>query len=190
MVTLKTIRLIFAGVLVFLSAKGLAGNIQSAELQKEAIDIVKTFAGELKPKLKSAIQEGGLVNAIEVCSAEAPRIANQLSEETGWTVKRVSLKARNDANAVPDEFERMVLTQFNERQAMGESVETIKHSAIVGHEYRFMKAQGVEGVCLSCHGSSLPAEVKQALSERYPNDQATGYSLGEIRGAFSLTKPL
>ncbi len=92
-----------------------ADNLLSeADLRKEAINIVKTYSGTLKPKLKEAIQTGGLDHAIKICSTEAPKIANNLSGETGWSIRRVSLKPRNKSNAVPDAFERKVLNKFNQ----------------------------------------------------------------------------
>ncbi len=178
-------------ILVVFSLQATAGELMSkSELEAEATNIVKTFGGMLKPKLKEAIQTGGLKHAINICSMEAPRIAKNLSEETGWSVKRVSLKPRNNSSAVPDTFERKVLEQFNERQIKGESSSVITFSEIVGNKFRFMKAQGVESVCLNCHGKSIHPDVKKAISKLYPEDAATGYSLGQIRGAFSLVKSL
>lgn len=178
-------------ILAGMSFQVAAGGVESTSaLDAEAVQIVKAFAGKLKPTLKSAIQTGGFVHAIDVCSDEAPKIAASLSAETGWDVKRVSLKARNKTSATPDTFERMVLEQFDERQVKGEPASGMMFSDVVGSDYRFMKAQGAEGLCLNCHGDSLQPDVKNALAERYPEDMATGYSLGQIRGAFSLTKAL
>lgn len=160
------------------------------ELNAEAKKIVKMFAGTLKPKLKEAIKSGGLEHAINVCTIEAPRIAKSLSAKTGWNVKRVSLKPRNKNSATPDVFEQKVLEQFNERQMKGELPLNISYSALIDNKFKFMKAQGVEGVCLNCHGKSINTNVKAAISKHYADDVATGYSLGQIRGAISLTKHL
>jgi len=185
------IRFLLTSFLAGMSFQVAAGGGESTSaLDAEAVQIVKTFAGTLKPKLKSAIQAGGFVHAIDICSVEAPKMAETLSADTGWEIKRVSLKARNKSSATPDTFERMVLEQFDERQANGEPASSMMFSDVVGSEYRFMKAQGVQGLCLNCHGDSLQPEVKKAIAERYPEDMATGYSLGQIRGAFSLTKAL
>jgi len=159
-------------------------------LKSEAISIVKKFGGALKPELKKALEQGGPINAIDVCSVQAPEIAKKLSVETGWEVKRVSLKPRNSKMALPDEWEQKVLEQFNKRQSDGESAEKMAFSEIVDGRFRLMKAQGVEAVCLTCHGEAVVPEVKKALKEKYPNDKATGYSLDQIRGAFSLSKKL
>ena len=53
-----------------------------------------------------------------------------------------------------------------------------------------MQAQGVEPVCLVCHGQDLAPEVRATLEQYYPDDWATGYSLGQVRGAISLSKKM
>jgi hypothetical protein len=159
------------------------------KLQVEAINIIKQFGGTLKPELKKAIQSSGPAHAIDVCSLKAPAIAEGLQAQTGWYVKRVSLKNRNE-NAVPDSWEKKVLEQFDARQAKGESPRNMAYSEIVDGKYRFMKAQAVGKLCLNCHGTNVTPEVEAALKEKYPNDHARGYSLGQIRGAFSLAKDL
>lgn len=159
-------------------------------LKGEAIGLVKQFGGQLKPKLKGAMQSGGTVEAIKVCAESAPTIAQQVSTESGWTVKRVSLKARNATTATPDQWERETLAWFDAQQAAGVDPQTLVKAEIVEGTYRFMKAQPVEGLCLSCHGETLSPETEGALKEHYPNDVARGYELGQIRGAFSLSKVL
>jgi len=168
----------------------LAADVDQAQLQQQAIGIVKRFGGALKPELKKAIQSGGPAHAITVCADQAPLIASNLSSETGWRVKRVSLKARNQQTAIPDAWEKKVLQQFDERQAAGESAEKMAYAEVVDGSFRFMKAQGVEAVCLSCHAAEIAPEVEAALQEKYPEDMARGYTLGQVRGAFSLSRDL
>ncbi len=159
-------------------------------LKSEAIGIVKQFGGTLKPLLQSTMKNSGPVEAIKVCSEKAPLIAGQLSMDTGWKVKRVSLKTRNSKTATPDDWETKVLKQFDERQAKGESAQKMAFAEVVGGQFRFMKAQGVEPVCLKCHGKEVDRKVERALRLFYPGDRARGYSKGQIRGAFSLRKNL
>ena len=179
------------GLPLLLSLKSLpAAGVDQAQLKQEAIGIVKRFGGSLKPELKKAMQSGGPAHAISVCSEKAPSIAQSLSNESGWRVKRVSLKARNSKSAIPDAWEKKVLEQFDQRQAAGESAAKMAYAEVVDGSYRFMKAQGVEAVCLSCHAAEIKPEVEAALKEKYPEDMARGYSLGQIRGAFSLSRDL
>ena len=163
---------------------------QSSELKKEALSIVKKFGSILKPKLVGALKSGGLTHAIEVCSTQAPQIAKQLSSESGWSVKRVSLKPRNTLAATADIWESKLLTEFDQRQSQGEPIASLAKAQLFNDHFRFIKAQPVEAVCLNCHGTQLDPKVVTALNKHYKDDKATGYTLGQIRGAFSLKKNL
>ncbi|MDQ6971599.1 MAG: DUF3365 domain-containing protein [Mariprofundaceae bacterium] len=161
-----------------------------ADLQKEAASIVGQFSGILKPQLKKALHDGGPAHAIEVCSKTAPALAKRLAEETGWSIKRVSLKARNHHTATPDAWERSILKQFDQNQRAGKSPISMIASRVEHGRYRFMKAQAVAPVCLLCHGKHISPDVAKALRQYYPQDRATDYEPGQIRGAFSLIKRL
>ncbi|PLW83210.1 hypothetical protein CWI75_07295 [Kineobactrum sediminis] len=176
-------------VLLGASAAITLANNTTGTRESEARDLVRQFVGELKPALKTAIQEGGPAHAVDVCATLAPAIMDELSNESGWTVRRVSLQPRNRNRAVPDEWEAEVLKTFDALQASGQPPATINHGAVVDGRYRYMQAQGVEPLCLNCHGETLSEPVRQALQTHYPEDQATGYSLGEVRGAISLIEP-
>ncbi len=189
MMTINKILMSAATAMLLAAQPAAADNADQAELKKEAISLVKRFGGTLKPELKKALQSGGPAHAIKVCSQQAPDIAQRLRNESGWYIKRVSLKNRN-RNAVPDAWERKVLEQFDMRQAEGESATKMAYAEVVDGKFRFMKAQGVEAVCLTCHAEQVGPEVEAELKALYPGDTARGYSLGQIRGAFSLAKDL
>ena len=159
----------------------------------EAKAIVQEFATTLQGELQAAMKDGGPTNAIAVCQDRAPAIAATLSESSGWQVGRTSLKTRNSNNA-PDAWEQKVLADFDARRAAGEDVQPMAYAEVVetadGKTFRFMKAIPTGEVCLACHGRDITPEVAAALDERYPDDMARGYSLGDVRGAFSLSKPL
>ena len=186
--TALTVSIALAGMVYGMASQ--ADNVDQEALKAEAAGIVKQFGGTLKPELKKALQEGGPAHAISVCSEKAPEIASKLSTDTGWSVKRVSLKERNAESATPDDWERKVLEQFDARQAAGEAAMLMAYSEVVDGQYRFMKAQGVEKVCMNCHAADIKPETEAALKEYYPNDKARGYTMGQVRGAFSLSKPL
>ena len=159
-------------------------------LKEEALSIVKRLGGTLKPKLIEAIQSEGPARAIDICSTQAPEIAKSLSLETGWRIKRVSLKPRNSESAVADAWETKTLRQFEEQLSNLTPPANLIRAEVVDSQFRFLKAQPVEALCLNCHGETLSPDVREALERHYPNDQATGYSMGQIRGAFSLSKDL
>lgn len=160
----------------------------------EAKGIVKEFATRLKGELQSAIQTGGPVSAIAVCKDRAPAIAQDLSAKSGWEVGRTSLKLRNPALNSPDDWEKRVLVQFEERKAAGEDVEKMAFAEVVesdaGKRYRFMKAIPTADLCIACHGESINPDLAAAIDKAYPDDKARGFKTGDIRGAFTLSKPL
>lgn len=104
-------------------------------LTVQGADLAAQFVGTLQPTLQQAMQVGGPVNGIEVCAVQAPAIAQSLSEQSGWQVKRVSLQARNSALAIADVWETSVLQEFDQRQQAGEAPAQIN------------KAEVVEGIC-------------------------------------------
>ena len=159
----------------------------AAAVEAEAKALVQQFVGQLKPQLQQAIAEGGPGQATAVCANIAPALMDELSASSGWSVRRVSLQPRNAERAIPDAWEREVLERFSAQQAAGAPAQTLNYGRKVEGRYRYMQAQGVEPVCLMCHGTDLSEPVQQALAEYYPEDSATGYSLGEVRGAISLT---
>lgn len=185
--------LIAAGFFLFaISLVGIGQAVEKDEYLVKAQEVVEEFGASLKGELKVALAEGGAGKAIRVCSEKAAVIANNISRKTGWAVRRVSLKQRNPLNR-SDEYEHSVLRQF-ERQAAGkENLEQYDTVIIQGvKEFRYMKAIKIKPLCLKCHGmaDNITAEVKTELESRYPHDRATGYSVGQIRGAFSVRIPL
>ncbi len=160
----------------------------SATLETQAAERATEFATTLKSALAAAIKQGGLVEGINVCKMQAPAIAESLSTD-GWTVARKSTKNRNPNNK-PDDWEAGKIAQLLDMIRNTESIDNVTFSTSKDGQFRFAKAIKVAPVCLNCHGQTIAPEVKQALSEHYPNDLATGYRLGDLRGIFSITKEL
>jgi hypothetical protein len=160
------------------------------------LEEARKVATSLPPKMLSALQDeiakSGPEGAIPVCKEMAPKMAAKALQETGWKVRRVSLKVRNEARAVPDDWEKAALEDFDKRAAAGEPAAKLEKGEKVGGEYRYVKALPVQPLCLNCHGPAdrISDAVKAVLKEHYPNDRATGYSEGQIRGAISVRKPL
>ncbi len=151
---------------------------------KSAIGI---FAAALQTELKKAMQEGGPTRAISVCNTEAIPITQSVASEQGLELSRVSLRNRNPANA-PNDWQKPVLESFERRKAAGEDPATLSWFEVAEvngqHQFRFMKAIPTAPLCLQCHGSAIAPEISARLDELYPQDKATGFEAGDIRGAF------
>lgn len=161
----------------------------------EARKVASSVPPKLLQVLSEEIAKGGPESAIGVCREKAPQMAKAASEQTGWTIRRVSLLNRNP-KATPDAWERAALEDFDRRAAAGESPATLEKGEIVADadrkEYRYMKALPVQQICLACHGApdKLKPEVTSQLQKLYPNDKGVGYSIGQIRGAMTIRKAM
>lgn len=155
----------------------------------EAEAAARRLGSALKAELEAALRSSGTVAALGTCRIKAIEIAARISAETGMQVSRTSLKPRNPYNA-PNEWQHRVLRTFETRNAAGEDPATLNYSTVVDEEFRFMKAIPTAPVCLACHGDQLMPEVSARLAELYPHDQATGFRVGDLRGAFVILRRL
>ena len=162
----------------------------SAEIAEAKIAI-KELATSLQSELKAAMQTVGPVAAIGVCNTKAMPITQKVADEQGMHISRVSLKNRNPANA-PNDWQAAVLEDFQRQKAEGKDPGGLVWSETVSvngeQEFRFMKAIPTGQICLMCHGEQMSPEIKRVLTDLYPLDRATGYSEGDIRGAFVVSR--
>ena len=57
------------------------------------------------------------------------------------------------------------------------------------NEYRYYRPLTIQPVCLACHGdpATMNPLVLDALETAYPDDHATGYEVGDLRGLVRVT---
>jgi len=153
--------------------------------------MVKEFGKKLKGKLQTAMKSGGPVAAIKVCNEQAPLIAQELSENSGWDIHRTSLKPRATK---PDAWETRMMQVFEKQREKGDEYKRLFVQDIVEVDgkptFRYMQAIETKKVCLICHGENIAPAITTKIKELYPQDTATGFKLGDIRGGFSITQPL
>ncbi|ODU09379.1 MAG: hypothetical protein ABS84_08135 [Rubrivivax sp. SCN 71-131] len=162
--------------------------------QGQARQVATAVPPKLLAVLQAEIARGGPAGAVEVCRDKAPAMARAASAESGWTIRRVSLRNRNP-KAVPDDWERGVLEDFDRRAAAGEPAATLERAEIVSEGgrsvQRYMRALPTQEFCTQCHGTPdrISPAVAAKLAQTYPQDRATGYQVGQIRGAMTLQRP-
>ena len=170
-----------------------ANSDQNTEALKTQIDEVSDeFIAKLSSALKNALKADGPVSAIEVCKTVAPSLTNALSGREGWNISRVSLRIRNPMIGSPDVWEQAQLIRFDEMSAEDVAGPIAAVSEIIeepqGRYLRYIRPLKVQRVCLTCHGTKddIPEQVATKLVELYPHDRATGYTIGQNRGALSI----
>ena len=160
-----------------------------AACERPAVDFKAKGAGLLAPfkaELQGALKQGmeaGPVAAISVCSVEAPGISARLSVD-GVLMGRSSHKLRNYRNATP-EWLAPVLRGYADGSTNLEPLALEIEEGRMGYVEPII----VQPMCLACHGESLAPDIAAKISEAYPDDQATGFKVGDFRGVFWVEFP-
>lgn len=153
----------------------------------------KQLGSQLKGELKAGLKSQGPVESITICNIEADKIAGNVSKSTNLEVGRTSLKIRNSSNS-PDAWEKEKLIYLEQQMQSGIDVKTLEVYEVIKENnqkwFRYMKAIPTLEVCLVCHGESIASPIKHRLEALYPNDKATGYKIGGLRGAFTVKAKL
>lgn len=151
-----------------------------------AADRGAEILGPLKKDLKVALISGleqGPEAAIEVCKEQAPAIAEALSVN-GVRVGRSSHRLRNPDNAAPDWLEPVLQSYLaDDRQKEATVV------ALPGARTGYVEPILLQPMCLTCHGTVLAPAVAETIEREYPDDEATGFAVGDLRGVYWVEYP-
>lgn len=145
----------------------------------------------LKQRLHAALQSGGPAEAVTACNTQAPKVSASVEDRTGVTVGRSSLRLRNPDNANAPHWVAAWLDAQGERPVEGVTGISEVVQTEGGPQARVLVPIGVEPVCVTCHGpaESLAPPVAARIQALYPNDRATGYAPGDLRGALWAEYP-
>lgn len=167
-----------------------AENTEVRSLGERAINRLAATMGN---EVAVAVSKGGADKAVEFCHLRAlPLTGEVLSGMPRITgIKRTSLKLRNPANA-PDPAEQLALKRVErdiERGVLPKVLLQEVDRPDGKTEWRVYRPIGVAPQCVTCHGApeSMAPELQKRLKERYPEDQATGYTAGQWRGLIRVT---
>ena len=131
---------------------------------------------QLSGKLMDAMSTGGPAAAISVCKVQAPEIAKRVSEEHGLTIGRTGVRLRNQSNIAPEWASELVEAKVTEPSFVMLSN---------GNAGALLPIK-LQTQCVMCHGleDQITPDVKKQLTELYPEDRATGFNEGDLRGWF------
>ncbi|QNN24804.1 DUF3365 domain-containing protein [Planctomycetales bacterium ZRK34] len=152
------------------------------KLQRDiAVDAQIAMGKQLMKKLNTTLATQGPAETINVCKLEAPDIAQGVSITESLAIGRTSFKLRNPANAPPPWASAYVKQRVEQP------------TFLTNHDGRFAALLPIrmQAICLNCHGDrdKLAPNVTAALASQYPQDQATGFALDDLRGWFWVEVP-
>ena len=163
-------------------AASLAACVTSTQVPESdmarATGALEPLKSELRKALIGALNEGGPERAIEVCQLRAPEIA-RLTSTGDATLGRTSHRLRNPENA-PEAWMSIFLQEYLANPNDDEPRAVRLASGQIG----YVEPIRMKGICMQCHGDRIKPGVRDRLRALYPQDEATGFKKGELRGMF------
>ena len=162
------------------------------EAKQRAMKATGALLGKLVKRLTDELHVKEPHEALDVCSAEAQGITQAIREQEGIDLRRTALRYRNPKNK-PDDYERAWMEKALKRTDVNPAGESeVLATSDGGRELRYIRPLYLAPLCTECHGpqDGLSPQVIAALKQRYPDDRATGFIPGELRGIVSVRVPL
>lgn len=167
-------------------------QIQESEIYDGAMTLGSEIATQsqktLGAHLMKTLKEGGVEEALKYCNINAYNLVDSLSDRYSAEIKRVSHKLRNPKDA-PDSLENQILDAYlynvEEGLELSSNVQRIDDTT-----YLYTKPIiAANPMCLNCHGKvgdELSQENYDLIKKLYPQDNATGHKLNDLRGMWSI----
>lgn len=146
-------------------------------------EITQATFESLRGELQSALQQGGIENALRYCNVNARPLTDSMSRAYDVSIKRISNKNRNPDNSA-SAFETDLINRYEEE--IDNRVPQLLRSR---KEMIFYKPIITQAMCLNCHGTpgkELLSEHHKIIQSLYPSDKATGYREGSVRGLWKV----
>lgn len=162
-------------------------EVESAVREKGRAIAAQAF-GVLSSRLGKAIADAGLTNAIQFCSVHGITLTSAVGVTNEVVLRRVTHRPRNGQNRA-DTNELELIRYFENELNKGKTPEPIIATNRTGFYTFYAPILVSVPLCLSCHGQpgrDIQPEVLEQLKISYPRDEATGFSLGQVRGLWSV----
>ncbi len=151
----------------------------------------KQFVSEAKKilgkNLGNAIKSGGAANAVSFCSEKALFLTDSTAKSHKVKIKRVSDKNRNILN----EATGKELAYINKsKKLISEGSEPKPQVFASDNKVVIYYPIIVNQMCLKCHGNiskDIETKTYETIKKLYPEDKATGYNVGDLRGIWVVT---
>jgi hypothetical protein len=173
--------------LILIACQNSDSNTVRTDFTALGDSLVQLTFDSLSTTLQKKIGESGFDSAVGYCYLHAAHLTASKNDEV-TSIKRATLKPRNKENRA-DNFEEVQIRYF---QNIIDKQEPLKSKLVAENtgKVHFFKPIIVQPLCLGCHGdpnSEINEITLAAIQKNYPQDEATGYATGDLRGVWHLT---
>lgn len=153
-------------------------------------DLISNMAqATLLQNVSKEMQAGGPVHAVEFCNIQAVPLMDSISKANKVKIERVTDKNRNPHNYLKTENDKSAWVKFKESFFKSEKPVPFIQEENQTLVYYKPIAMGMP-TCLKCHGApvqDIDLATAEKINEKYPNDLATNYKMGDFRGMWKVT---
>lgn len=162
-------------------------EIDEAALMNLGDSITMHAQQVLMSNVANAMQEGGSIHAVDFCNVEAMLLTDSLSKLHGVTIQRVSDKNRNPQNSLATSMDVGVWEKVKAAMASESGPKQFMEEEN-GSYFYYKPIVIAMPTCLSCHGneSDIDVATQKLIVERYPEDKALDYQMGDLRGLWKV----
>lgn len=155
------------------------------EEQTEIDDAILATQQLLVGKLISHVDGENLDAAVHFCAKNAQTLTDSMSQVSGYQIRRISPKNRNELNALNAD-DKLAFSHFENSLASG----TLDKFFVPENQNAYYTPilLGMP-LCLQCHGKAEDRnpQAYALIQQYYPNDKAINYDLGALRGMWKVT---
>lgn len=166
------------------------GSPEEAAAVARAEAAADALGSTLKQALQARMKAEGPLAAVDFCHQQAQPLTAKVAAEHGVRLGRIGVRNRNPQNA-PGDWQQAALDAmqagYDARQAAPPASARRSND---GAQLNYGRGIRTEGPCLLCHGTQINENLLAAIRQRYPEDAATGFAEGDLRGLLWVEVPL
>ncbi len=143
----------------------------------------------LGSQLMKIVNKEGPAVAVSFCNLVAYPILDSLNYGIDVNVRRASVKTRNPKNKA-NGIEEKIIRSYQQQLVKQESLTPVIKELSQDELLYAAPIQTKNSMCLNCHGATDSEISKNTLAKihsLYPEDNATGHKVGDLRGIWSIT---
>jgi len=171
-------------VALFIFGNSLAAPLSEQEknyYKKKGRVVLVKYRDELGLALKQSVQNG-FIKGVRSCRAKKTSV-EQNWRKLGYKIGRTSHRLRNPKNVAPA-WVAPFISKY--RKSSAKNKMPISVVALDVDRAGVIAPIYTKKMCMHCHGVSISQGVKSEIRKYYPKDQATGFTMGDLRGLFWL----
>lgn len=160
----------------------LSNTIDTAAYLHKGDSISANVQKVLLTNVMKAMKSGGPGYAVIFCNEKAMPLTDSLAKKYNCVIQRVSDKYRNPSNKLSE-------TDAEILKAMSTSMNPVLITEN-GQLIYYKPIKIAIPTCLNCHGTAgkeMDPKTAEIIRIKYPEDKATGYKEGDIRGLWKIS---